>query len=659
MIAKKIEYRPEIDGLRTIAVMLVILHHLELGALPGGYVGVDVFFVISGYLITSIIYYEINSKRFSVVEFYKRRITRLGPAYFLVISATSIATFIYMLPAEMLNYGESVIYSTFFMANFYMWNEVGGYFGAQSEVVPLLHLWSLAVEEQFYIFWPVALLLTQRLFGVRAVFMLVAVGILSGIFISEWGVNNYRAAAYYLLPTRFFELLVGAFVALLPSINKKSVTTEIFSIVGALFIVYSAFFFSKGQFFPGVSALVPTLGAALIIYFLNDSGILGRILSNCVMVYIGKISYPAYLWHWPIIAFLNLNLVTIDLYTGFCVLVVTFFLSSITYHYVETPFRRAVSHSYKRVFGAGFVLPSVAAALLVFSIFGSAGFPGRFDVSINKKSEALQSYSNKIRGRCNEGSIDNPLSEDLCVLGEAGGEVDFLLIGDSHANHFTGMIDVLAKGAGVRGYDITQSNTIYLPDVKRYYDVDGEKVEHRNFELRNKVWSEIIGSERYRAVVLGGSFAAYYNEGEFFLDGASNSTDAFELGFRKAVQSIIKAGSKVFIIKGTPVLSGVDYDCSIKNERFELNEYCDLSKDVHDKHFNKWSAFLLRIKDEFPEVSFIEPDKVICGELSCKTEIDGIPLYRDDNHLNHLGSEFIGSEYIKRYGNPFSILKES
>ena len=150
----KFSYRPEIDGLRTLAVMLVILHHLGLNALSGGYVGVDVFFVISGYLITGILYSDIQNGSFSISRFYKRRVIRLAPAYFLVLFTTSLAALIFMLPAELLNYFKSVIYSTFFAANFFMWQEVGGYFGGNSDVVPLLHLWSLGVEEQFYIFFP-------------------------------------------------------------------------------------------------------------------------------------------------------------------------------------------------------------------------------------------------------------------------------------------------------------------------------------------------------------------------------------------------------------------------------------------------------------------------------------------------------------------------
>lgn len=176
-----ISYRPEIDGLRTISVMLVILHHLGWSFIPGGYIGVDIFFVISGYLITKIVTQEIRENRFSIGQFYKRRIIRLAPALITVLIATSIVSLIIMLPAELINYFNSVIYASLFSANFYMWKEVGGYFGAQAEFIPLLHLWSLAVEEQFYIFWPIVLLLVLRFIRIRFIWLFMALALLFSI----------------------------------------------------------------------------------------------------------------------------------------------------------------------------------------------------------------------------------------------------------------------------------------------------------------------------------------------------------------------------------------------------------------------------------------------------------------------------------------------
>lgn len=194
-----IRYQPHIDGLRAVAVLLVILHHLgDWAATRGGYVGVDVFFVISGFLITSIIRKELEAGTCTFGGFYKRRVIRLAPAYFTVLLATTIAAVLWMLPAELLGYARSMAASSLFLANFHMWKEIGDYFGAEAHTAPLLHLWSLAVEEQFYLFWPVALLLGHRLLGNRRMPWVVGAVAIAGVLASQWGVARYPAAAYYL-----------------------------------------------------------------------------------------------------------------------------------------------------------------------------------------------------------------------------------------------------------------------------------------------------------------------------------------------------------------------------------------------------------------------------------------------------------------------------
>lgn len=657
----RIKYRPEIDGLRTIAVMLVIFHHLGWSLFSGGYIGVDVFFVISGYLITSIISSEILNKKFSIKSFYKRRILRLAPAYFLVIFSTSIAALIFMLPRELLNYVESALYATFFSANFYMWSEVGGYFGSQSEVVPLLHLWTLAVEEQFYILWPLALLTLFSLFNKRLILFTILLSIVFGVYISEWGVQNYRAAAYYLLPTRFFELLIGALLVFLPKLKEdKALIAGFFVGCGILLIFYSAFYFSVDQFFPGYSAIIPCLGTALVIYFSRTEGRVERILTFSPMVYLGRISYPAYLWHWPIIAFCNLLLVNIDWKIGFGIVLLTLILSSFTFHYVESFFYKNKKSSFLKILGFGFLLPASVVVSGFFIAHYFNGFPNRFNQSLNIKSEALNSYTYKVRGRCNEGPVNNPLPADKCILGLENKDVDFLLVGDSHANHFTSMIDVLAKDAGVRGYDITQSNTIYLPGVRRFYDVNGESVEHKHFLLRNNTLDKIVKEGKYKAVILGGSFATHYNGTELVEEGLANDDgEAFEKGFYRALRNIYAAGSKAIVIKGNPYLADTSYDCSIRNERFNKNENCNFNIEKHNANFYKWNDFLIKMKNEFPELILIKSDQIFCKNNICTTEIDGVPLYRDNSHLNDIGSKLLGEKYLEFFGNPLSVLSDS
>jgi peptidoglycan/LPS O-acetylase OafA/YrhL len=666
----QLTYRPEIDGLRAIAVLIVIFNHLGWSLFSGGYVGVDVFFVISGYLITSIISEEIKKGNFSLKNFYKRRVIRLAPAYFIVLAVTSVAALVFMLPAEIINYAQSVVYSTFFLANFFMWKEVGGYFATQSEYVPLLHLWSLAVEEQFYLFWPIALFLMYRLIRTRLLFLMIMGLIIAGVFISEYGVRQYPAAAYYLLPTRFFELMIGAAIAVIPKPSISSKTfRDLLVLIGLGLIGYTALTFTSERPFPGYWAIVPCVGAALVIVFSKENqGYVSQFLSSKTLVYIGLISYPAYLWHWPIIAFLNLNQIDINLVVGCLVLLATLLLSTLTHKYVERWFRKKmVNKKLTKVSLYGFISPAFCAVAFALLITNTSGLPSRFSDELNLKSTALLSYTHHARGRCNEGNVTNPLSADNCVLGQKDRPVDFLVIGDSHANHFTGMLDVMAKDAGVRGYDITQSQTVFLPGLERFYELDGKTVEHKNFKIRNIKLQEIIEKNQFQAVIISGAFFNYYNGGVFkstqlqtinnvTVDDSLASPALFERGLRDAITVIIKSGSKPILIKDTPSLKGVVADCTLKNLRFELKYNCNFDVALYNSDVKKFDDLLSKLIIEFPELVVISPDKVACDRQLCFSEINGLPLYRDAGHLNQMGSELLGNLYIDRFGNPLSFL---
>lgn len=649
-----ITYRPEIDGLRAVSVMLVIFNHLGWSLFSGGFIGVDVFFVISGYLITAIVYKEVVAGEFSFAGFYKRRVLRLAPAYFTVLIAVTIASSIIMLPSELLNYFKSVVYSTFFLANFYMWREVGGYFGSNADVIPLLHLWSLAAEEQFYIFWPVTLLLFVKIFRKPFLFPLILVGLILSIGISEYGVKHYISASYYLMPTRIFELLFGAILVFLPKFTLGRIASTLLSLIGLCLIFFTAVTYKSDMYFPGLSAVLPCAGAALILQF-SDSriNVVGKLLATPIMVHIGKLSYPAYLWHWPLIAFINIYEISINWEVSSLIVIITLILSQITYTYLERPTQNLKKYNSISVIGFGFVLPAIALLGLATYVKSVKGWPQRFSKSLDIKSEALLSFPNVVRGRCNEGNVEKPLPSDRCVLGEKDRPVDFLLVGDSHANHFTGMLDVMAKDAGLRGYDITQSSTIFLPDTKSFYKVNGKKVEMERFALRNKILVKEIQNTHYKAVILGAAFTEHYNGGDFeILDRNVASIDIFELKLAQAINLIQEAGSKAVIINDTPALGLIQADCTLKNERFSRSDNCDVSLQDQLKNAAAWDAVLDRLIKKYPKLMIIDPTKVLCDLEKCVSQIDGIPLYGKGSHLNQKGSELIGHKYISQYGNP-------
>ena len=644
-------YRPEIDGLRALSVILVVLHHLGAPFMTGGYVGVDVFFVISGYLITKTLIADAQRGGISISQFYKRRIIRLAPAYFTVIGAVSLVALWLLLPSELMSYAKSAVSSTFFVANIHMWREAGDYFGAAAHVTPLLHLWSLAVEEQFYVFWPIFLIGLFKFLPHRNHGPVIAVLLLLGTLLSEIALAKAPAAAYFLMPTRAFELLVGALLVYLPSVNDRP-GNWVLSLLGIGAIVGAAVGFSQQTPFPGMAALLPCLGAALFIRYSSaeDAG-LGAVFAKSAPVLLGKLSYPAYLWHWPIIAFLNVCLIPIGWLLGSLVFFATFFLAWVTFRYVEQPATKLRELNASGVATVGFVLPTVIVTILFGLVQSSRGFPARFDRSVLSVEAAFQSHPNKIRSNC----FGDNLDPSLCLLGVRKEKVDVLLVGDSFANHFSGSLDVWLTEANLRGADLTRSNALFLPGARRFYTERGVRREHLGFLARNSEISEIIGAGNYRAVVIAGYWTAFLERGEF-VGGGSEPKEVFKTSLEKGLSTIIASGATPYILVGNPTLPNDLHLCSIGNVRMDMQKPCEMPRLTWDKEIAEWASYLVKLTKRYPELKLVDISRVMCDNRSCKTELDGIPLYRDPSHLNDIGARLLARKYLEQFGNPFSPL---
>ena len=374
------DYRREIDGLRALAVLPVILFHAGVQMFAGGFIGVDVFFVISGYLITSIIVAELKSGTFTLANFYERRARRILPALTVVVLACLPIAWFWLLPSSMKEFSESVIAVFTFLSNILFWR-TSGYFDTETELKPLLHTWSLAVEEQYYLFFPIFLMLTWR-FGKRWILLILALVALASLGAAQWGSLNDPTAAFYLLPTRGWELLVGAFVAFYFADQAEApfgrMAGQLGSLLGFLLIIYAIFAFNNKTPFPGVYALVPTLGAALIILFATPQTIVGRLLGSRVLVGIGLISYSAYLWHQPLFAFARHRTAVhagdpLMLALGASSVVLAYF----SWRFVELPFRSKKAFNRNQIFSLGL---AASFAFIVFGLLGSVttGFVGRY-----------------------------------------------------------------------------------------------------------------------------------------------------------------------------------------------------------------------------------------------------------------------------------------
>ena len=368
-------YRPEIDGLRAIAVAAVILFHAGFALFGGGFVGVDVFFVISGFLITSIIVEELKTGRFSVLRFYERRARRILPALFTVMAACVPFAYRLLSPDDLKDFAQSLAAICLFASNVLFWGE-SGYFDTQAELKPLLHTWSLAVEEQFYVLFPLLLLVAWRL-GRR--FLLVLIGAIAALsFItSVEEVKNFPSAAFYLLPSRAWQLLVGALASFVadrwPSVALRQpavrLASEAFGWGGMAMIVMALFLFDEQTPFPGLNAALPTVGTVLVLLGASDRTSVGRMLAWRPLVGLGLISYSAYLWHQPLFAFTKHALLA-DLPTDLAIVLcaVTIVLACLSWRYVEQPFRD------RSLISRGMVFALSAAGMAAFVGLGFIGY---------------------------------------------------------------------------------------------------------------------------------------------------------------------------------------------------------------------------------------------------------------------------------------------
>lgn len=351
------QYRAEIDGLRAIAVIPVIFFHAGSMWFRGGYVGVDVFFVISGYLITTILLTEMEENGFSLINFYERRARRILPALFLVMLISFVGAWLIFQPQDMKDFAESLVAVSLFSSNFLFWHETN-YWDTASEFKPLLHTWSLAVEEQYYILFPLFLMALWhwRKRWIFGAFLLVS---LASLALAQWDAYHHPARNFYLLPSRGWELAIGALIAFLfiyrremmQTLVTKRVSEESFGLLGLVMIAYSVFMFDEHTPHPSLYTLLPTIGAGLIITFVSSATFAGRLLGSKVLVGTGVISYSAYLWHQPLFAFArHLSFPEANQILLFCLAFITFPLAFASWKYIEKPFRQKTRINRKKNF---------------------------------------------------------------------------------------------------------------------------------------------------------------------------------------------------------------------------------------------------------------------------------------------------------------------
>ncbi len=472
-----LKYRADIDGLRAVAVLSVLAFHIRLHGIQGGFVGVDVFFVISGYLISSIVFTEIAESRYSIVSFYERRIRRIFPALFAMLAVFSVFAVIYLLPNELVAYSKSMLAATLSASNFYFWQH-SGYFDSPTSY-PLLHTWSLAVEEQFYILFPIFLLLVRTFFPTRlrlSVIVLFGASLIASAFV----VSQDRTTAFYMPYTRAWELLLGTIISLgmFPSL-KEAWQRNLATLTGMGLIAYSVLFFTEQTLFPGLSALAPCVGSALIIGAgESGSSVIGKILSWRPVVFVGLISYSLYLWHWPVIVLQQMSVLVsasaipshrlaamlaghrLDMIVE---IVLSMVLGILSWRFVERPFRSGPLRLSGRPL---FALAGVVIALLVgFSSWTvlAKGFESRFPADALEVASVHHDSEEIVRTGCfitSEYHFDK-YNYDLCLhRDDTGKKPNYLLVGDSHSAMLWS-----ALASGLPNANVMQASTFNCPPL--------------------------------------------------------------------------------------------------------------------------------------------------------------------------------------------------
>lgn len=455
-------YRPDIDGLRALAIVPVLLFHAGVAGVPGGFVGVDVFFVISGYLISKHIFEALGAGQFSFVAFFERRARRIAPAFFAVSLATFIACLVLLFPTRFVEFSESLLWSSLALGNVYFWQQ-SGYFGQEPAMQPLLHFWSLGVEEQFYFLFPGLAFLGWRL-GRRTLAWLLAAAFLASIIAAELFVRAAPEAVFFLLPFRAWELLLGSLLAL-PGVKAPHTRAvgAAATALGVAMILTSVALYSENTTFPGVAALLPVAGSGLVIWGGRVANAASSGLGISPLTYLGRISYSLYLVHWPVLFFSRMLLADMaqPLRTA-VVILVSVALADLSYRFVETPPRRQLAFwSRARIFGITFGASAIGVAISLAMIV-SDGMSWR----LPSDAQAILAYSYDRQGEYREGTCFLRRDQDFDAIDAATclptADNVALVWGDSHAAHFVpGLQPVLVD----RGYKLAQLTASGCPPI--------------------------------------------------------------------------------------------------------------------------------------------------------------------------------------------------
>ncbi len=666
-------YRREIDGLRAVAVLPVIFYHAGFQVFSGGFVGVDVFFVISGYLIASILMAEREASTFSLANFYERRARRILPALFFVMFACLPFAWLWLLPAEMKGFSKSIIAVSAFASNVLFWRETN-YFETAAELKPLLHTWSLALEEQYYLLFPVFLMLAWQL-GKRSILLLLLVSAGLSLAAAQWGALNRPQAAFYLLPTRAWELLIGAALALYLGMQKNNrliqhgPAAEALSAAGLLMIVYAVLFFSPATPVPGLYLLVPTVGTALVICFAGGRTVAGKVLATPLLAGIGLISYSAYLWHQPLFAFARHRSASEpgELMLG-TLAGTTLVLAYLSWRFIERPFRDVQRISRRQLVCAG---AACTLALLGLGVAGmlQQGYASRFDPSM---AGLILPPKTTFESRCALRPFADEPALKLCEFGDVKAKTTFALYGDSHAQALFGELEKALLAKNIKGvFLINEACTIphILDSRTRAGSHDCARASARMYRYLKAEVKYVAVSVRwtYRLYPIAGVIDRLeFDNGERGVEDKDSPRTNFTLAYggystggegkKRAINDFVAnlASNSEHLILIYPV---PEAGWNIPKLNFLSYLSKGAAQPLISTSFSAYqtrNAFIettLNAIAPQPHLLKIEPSALLCDTMlkgRCLAQSDSVPLYYDDDHLSNAGARMVIDHMLQR-----------